>query len=110
MLPGVSNTLTRADLAAADEAESDEITVRATRSSDDAIEISVADTGIGVPPELMGKLFIPFHTTKTDRPARRGIGLFTVRRIMSAHGGQVTANSCGLGKGATFTPPLPNPG
>jgi signal transduction histidine kinase/CheY-like chemotaxis protein len=75
--------------------------------------ISVRDTGIGFDPAAKEKLFLPFYTTKTDRPLtatfspHEGIGLFTVRRVMLLHGGDVIPDSPGYYQGATFMLSLP---
>ncbi|MEX1047453.1 MAG: ATP-binding protein [Actinomycetota bacterium] len=59
------------------------------------LEISVADRGPGVSPELRGQIFAPF--TQGDATTTRihqglGIGLYLARRIMSAHGGKIDVN------------------
>ena len=63
------------------------LTIR-TALSDDAIEVSVADTGPGVPPEFEEQLFKPFATTKDTG---MGVGLSISRSIVTAHGGELYA-------------------
>jgi two-component system, cell cycle sensor histidine kinase and response regulator CckA len=78
-------------------------------------QVSVHDTGIGFDDAIGPKLFVPFFTTKTDRPLRdpeerikhQGIGLFSVRHITRLHGGDVSATSPGRGLGATFVLAFP---
>ena len=72
--------------------------------------LSVRDTGIGIEPDLLGRLFTPF--TQADQGlARRhgglGLGLALVKGLTDLHGGTVTAESDGPGQGATFTVRLP---
>jgi signal transduction histidine kinase len=63
------------------------------------VDVSVRDTGPGLPPEILGTLFAPFVTTKTHG---HGIGLTIVRSIVDAHGGTIVARNNPEG-GATFT-------
>jgi signal transduction histidine kinase len=68
-------------------------------------QISVSDNGIGIAPELQGKIFETFF--QADSSASReyggaGLGLSIVRSYVEAHGGEVSVRS-ELGKGATFT-------
>jgi signal transduction histidine kinase len=63
------------------------------------VDVSVRDTGPGVPADILGTLFTPFVTTK---PHGLGIGLTIVRSIVSAHGGTIVARNNPEG-GATFT-------
>ena len=63
-----------------------------------AVEVSVRDTGTGLPTHINGKLFAPFVTTKTHG---LGIGLTIVRTIVDAHGGTIEAHNNPDG-GATF--------
>jgi signal transduction histidine kinase len=63
------------------------------------VEVSVCDTGTGLPAEIMGKLFTPFVTTKTNG---LGVGLTIARTIVEAHGGTISAHENPDG-GATFT-------
>jgi signal transduction histidine kinase len=67
------------------------------------VEVSVCDTGTGLPAEIIGKLFTPFVTTK---PHGLGIGLAIAQRIVDAHGGTIGARG-NLDGGATFTVTLP---
>ena len=80
------------------------------RADADRIEIVVSDTGTGIAPEHLQCVFRPFFTTKNGkgRPAGSGsgVGLAFCRRIVDAHGGEITAAS-ESGKGSTFTIRLP---
>jgi two-component system NtrC family sensor kinase len=67
--------------------------------------IEVADTGVGIPPEAMPKIFEPFYTTKA-RGRGTGLGLSIVQEIVQAHRGTVTADSA-FGQGTTFVLSLP---
>jgi len=85
------------------------ITVVARRKGTD-VEIRVRDTGIGIPTELLPRLFQLF--TQVDGAAHRaqgglGIGLALVRQLVQMHGGSVTAYSEGSGRGSEFLIQLP---
>lgn len=72
--------------------------------------VSVLDDGIGISPESLPLLFEPF--VQVDHSLDRsqgglGLGLSLVQRLVEMHGGTVTANSQGLGKGSEFTVRLP---
>ncbi len=68
-----------------------------------AVEIAVVDDGPGVPPEHHEKLFIPFFTT---RPGGTGLGLAISRRLVEAHGGELTLAQAPSG-GAEFRVRIP---
>jgi signal transduction histidine kinase len=67
------------------------------------VEISVHDTGTGLPAETIGMLFTPFVTTKSHG---LGMGLTIAERIVDAHGGTIAAHE-NANVGATFTVTLP---
>ncbi len=69
-----------------------------------AVRVVVEDTGIGIPPDVLPKLFSPFFTTKPG--AGTGLGLAYVKGVVTAHGGSVEVASQ-LGDGSTFTLVLP---
>ncbi|MBI3393622.1 MAG: PAS domain-containing protein [Nitrospirae bacterium] len=73
-------------------------------SSSDFAGIAVADTGSGIPPDHRDRVFHPFFTTK-ERGT--GLGLAIVHGIIHSHGGTISVESAGPGKGATFTLLLP---
>jgi signal transduction histidine kinase len=78
--------------------------------TDSNVVIVVKDTGAGIPREHLRHIFERF--TQIDSSTTRahgglGLGLAIVRHLVEAHGGTVTANSEGLGRGATFVVTLP---
>ncbi len=73
--------------------------------------ISVADTGKGIAPDFLPYVFERFQQAdsgSTRAQAGLGLGLAIVRHVVELHGGTVTAESDGVGKGATFTVELPH--
>lgn len=79
------------------------------REKDDWVEISVADTGIGIPAEDLPRVFERFY--RVDKSHSRdipgtGLGLSIVKHIIQAHGGDIKAQS-ELGHGSTFQFTLP---
>ncbi len=74
-----------------------------------AIEISVADSGIGISPKDQEKIFEEFHQVRsslTDKTPGTGLGLSLVKRLVEMHGGRVWVESK-VGKGTTFYFSLP---
>jgi signal transduction histidine kinase len=69
----------------------------------DAVEFLFQDTGVGISPEAMSKLWTPLFTTKTKG---MGLGLPICKRIVEAHSGKITVESQ-LGKGTVFKVALP---
>jgi signal transduction histidine kinase len=82
--------------------EGDAITIT-TEASGAVLSISVQDTGRGIAPEDVEKIFKPFYTTKTRGS---GLGLAIVDRIVKEHGGRIEVDSAPE-RGATFTMELP---
>ncbi|BAU49012.1 histidine kinase [Sulfurifustis variabilis] len=80
-----------------------ELVVRTAVGDGGEVEVSVSDTGPGLPPRLAAKLFEPFFTTKPDGV---GLGLAVSRTIIETHGGRlwVTPN---LDRGVTFRFTIP---
>jgi signal transduction histidine kinase len=77
--------------------------IQKSKSDGDFVEISVTDTGEGIAPENMKKLFQPLFTTKAKGI---GLGLVVCRNLVEANGGRIAVES-ELGKGTTFTVILP---
>jgi PAS domain S-box-containing protein len=83
---------------------------RAVRDGADTVEISVADTGIGISPEDQQKVFSAFSQLDESvrrRPEGTGLGLHLSRKLAKAIGGRILVES-ELGKGSTFTLVLSN--
>jgi len=82
-----------------------ELCVKTELEKGDQVRLSVIDAGVGFGPEVAGKLFEPFYTTKTDG---MGIGLSVSRSIIEAHHGRLWAKP-NAGPGATFCFSIPGP-
>ena len=70
---------------------------------DPSVVVAIRDTGPGIPPEVVGKIFEPYFTTKEKGT---GLGLAIVRQNTELYGGTVSVEST-LGSGTTFTLTLP---
>jgi signal transduction histidine kinase len=77
-----------------------------TRTVGPRIEIAVEDDGIGIPPEVLPRLFDPFFSTKEGGS---GLGLALTQQIVRDHGGQIIPQST-VGRGTTFTVSVPMSG
>jgi signal transduction histidine kinase/PleD family two-component response regulator len=80
------------------------------RQDNGAVEVRVKDTGIGLAPDMLPRVFEPF--VQVDQSLERaqgglGIGLTLVRSLVEMHGGTVQAQSAGLGQGSEFVVRLP---
>jgi len=79
------------------------ITIRAAQTDSHTVEIAVSDSGVGIPPGELDRLFTPFHTTKQSG---LGLGLPICRSIVEAHGGSISLqNNPQRGTTARFTLP-----
>ncbi|MFM7805533.1 MAG: two-component system sensor histidine kinase NtrB [Verrucomicrobiota bacterium] len=78
------------------------ITLR-SGSTPEAVWMAVGDTGPGIPPDQLNRIFEPFYTTKAKGT---GLGLLIVQRIIRDHGGRIELEST-VGKGTTFKLWLP---
>jgi len=88
--------------------EKGEIAVSLARDNE-WLYFKVADSGMGVPEEEKTKLFSKFYragNAKNERPDGTGIGLYLVKRVIDAHGGEIIFESA-VGKGSTFGFKLP---
>jgi signal transduction histidine kinase len=85
------------------------ITVTAARAGNE-VHVQVRDAGRGIAPEHLPHVFDRFYRVDPSRSrvtGGAGLGLAIVRQLVTAHGGRVTAESDGPGKGACFTVALP---
>jgi signal transduction histidine kinase len=86
------------------------IVVSAEKVPGDGLSLSVRDDGDGIPPESLSHVFERFYRLDTARDrvsGGSGIGLAIAKALVGAHGGRISAESPGVGKGATFTIVLP---
>ncbi len=72
----------------------------ATRADDGRVEIRISDTGCGIPPEVLSKIYDPFFTTK-DVGKGTGLGLNVAYNIIEKHQGTIDVET-EVGKGTTF--------
>jgi PAS domain S-box-containing protein len=80
-----------------------ELAIKSQRAENEQLQVSVTDTGIGLPPQQADQIFKAFFTTK---PHGTGMGLRISRSIIESHGGRLWA-SANDGRGATFYFTLP---
>jgi signal transduction histidine kinase len=76
------------------------------KEDNDHVVISIKDTGTGIDPEILPRLFTRF-VTKSESKTGTGLGLFISKSIVEAHGGRIWAENNADAKGATFTFRLP---
>lgn len=86
------------------------ITIKADRTDEGNVRISVIDTGPGIAAQNLSRVFDPFFTTKTDpKPGEHrgsGLGLHICKQIIEVHGGSIEVDSA-PGRGTTFGLLLP---
>jgi len=86
------------------------IIVKTTDLAEDRLRIEVADSGIGIKPELLEQIFAPFDQgglTGDHRFGGMGLGLSIARAILQVLGGTIHAKSAGTGEGSTFFVEIP---
>jgi two-component system sensor histidine kinase SenX3 len=86
------------------------LSVEVAALADNKLAVRVADSGVGLAPAQLNRIFKRFYRVPGRVMARvkgTGLGLFIVRSIIEKHGGKVFAESEGPGLGATFTIQLP---
>jgi PAS domain S-box-containing protein len=100
------NLLRNAKYAVTDKADGDEkrVTVRVFPLGDEQIRILVVDNGVGIPPENLTRIFVHGFTTRKEG---HGFGLHSGALAAREMGGELSAQSDGIGRGATFSLTLP---
>lgn len=85
----------------------DPTTLRVTGERDtDQVSVAVTDSGEGIPPADLNRIFTKFFRRASTRPTGSGLGLYISRGLVEAHGGTLTADSA-EGTGSTFRFTLP---
>jgi signal transduction histidine kinase len=86
--------------------EGGDITISSENPSETVFTVSVRDTGVGVEPEVIQRIFDPFEQGNPSfehRVGGLGLGLAISKSLAQAHGGTLTAQSDGVNRGSTFT-------
>jgi signal transduction histidine kinase len=86
--------------------EGGDVTISSDNPSESVFNVSVHDTGIGMEPEVMQRIFDPFEQGNRSfehRVGGLGLGLAISKSLAQAHGGTLTAQSDGSNRGSTFT-------
>jgi len=74
-------------------------------ADDHSARVTVTDNGVGLAPEMLGRIFAPFEQADSSLDRAQGglgLGLALVQSLVSLHGGEVHASSAGLGRGCCF--------
>jgi len=82
------------------------ILIRTYNPSPTSVSVEITDTGAGIEPKYLNKIFEAFEQLETQREGL-GLGLAISKALVEMHGGTISARSEGLGRGATFTVTLP---
>jgi PAS domain S-box-containing protein len=86
------------------------IEIRTWNRPDDRLCVAIRDSGIGISPQMLPRLFKPFEQGNEEMVKRfggLGLGLTIAKTLLNIQGGEIIAESDGIGRGATFTITLP---
>src|SRR5881409_1464457 len=83
--------------------ENGQITITTSNDSSEQLRVEIADTGLGIEPEALPKIFDAFEQGGRTQLGGLGLGLAISKTLVEAHKGTITAQSAGRNKGATFT-------
>ena len=97
------NAMDAVDVAQGTSPDDRDVEIKTALVGDSEVEVSVSDTGIGIPGDKLKRIFEPFFTTK---PQGTGLGLSIVRTIIESYGGRIWAEN-GPSHGAVFRLRLP---
>ena len=87
--------------------EGGELSVRTANDSPEKLTVEISDTGRGIDPESLPKIFDAFEQGKRPQPGGLGLGLAISKALIEAHKGVITAQSPGRDKGSKFTAIFP---
>jgi signal transduction histidine kinase len=85
-----------------------QIILRSSNPLSNWFRLEVIDSGIGIAPDFLPRIYDPFEQAGTDRAGGLGLGLTISKAIVELHEGRILASSAGLGHGAKFVIELPN--
>jgi HAMP domain-containing protein/signal transduction histidine kinase len=83
--------------------EQGQISISTNNDSNGQLHVEITDTGLGIEPESLSKIFDAFEQGGRTKLGGLGLGLAISKRLVEAHKGRITARSGGQNKGATFT-------
>lgn len=78
-----------------------------TREQGHLLEVEVSDSGVGIEPEKLARIFDAFEQASHGDRAGLGLGLAICKALTEFHGGEITAHSVGAGEGSTFVVRIP---
>ena len=84
-----------------------QITLTTSNDSDGQLRVEIADSGMGIEPESLPKIFDAFEQGGRTQLGGLGLGLAISKTLVEAHNGTITAQSAGRNKGSTFTLAFP---
>ncbi len=84
-----------------------ELFISTSKETDDRMTVVIRDTGIGVDPSLLARIFDPFEQAKSGVQGGLGLGLAITQALVKLHSGEIEMASPGVGSGTTVTISLP---